>query len=96
VPNLFETGKEGFLVPPGDLEGLAKSMNSLLKYQAARKSIGTAAANRARENFDVSNMVRAYEQVYEDLIAHSDRRNVRSVFRGPAIPAEEGLGSREQ
>jgi len=93
VPNLFENGKEGFLVPPGDLQGLGKSMNSLLKYQAARESMGAAAASRARENFDVSNMVRAYEQVYEDLVAQSDRRNAQSVFRGPAIPAEERLGS---
>ena len=96
VSNLFEAGKEGFLVPTGDLQGLAKSMNSFLKYQAARKSRGAAAASRAKENFDVSNMVRAYEQVYEDLVAHSDRRNARSVFRGPAIPAEERLGSHQQ
>jgi len=93
VPNLFENDKEGFLVPPGDLQGLAKSMNSLLKYQAARESMGAAAASRARENFDVSNMVRAYEQVYEDLVAQSDRRNAQSVFRGRAIPAEERLGN---
>src|SRR5712664_2174102 len=93
VPDLFENGKEDFIVQPGDLQGLGKSMNSLLKYQAARESMGAAAASRARENFDVSNMVRAYEQVYEDLVAQSDRRNAQSVFRGPAIPAEERLGS---
>jgi glycosyltransferase involved in cell wall biosynthesis len=93
VPNLFENGKEGFLVAPGDLQGLAKSMNTLLKYQAARESMGAAATSRAKENFDVSNMVRSYEQVYEDLLVHSQRRNAQSVLRGPAIPAEEGLGS---
>ncbi|HWY07398.1 MAG TPA: glycosyltransferase [Candidatus Acidoferrales bacterium] len=94
VPNLFESGKEGFLVPPGDLQGLAKSMNSFLKYQAARESMGAAAARRARESFDLSTMVRAYEQVYEELLAQSHRRNAQSLLRGPAIPAEEGLGSR--
>ena len=94
VPNLFEAGKEGFLVPPGDHQGLAKSMNSLLKYEAARKSMGAAAASRARTNFDVANMVRAYEEVYEDQLVLSQLRNTRSLFRCPAIPAEEGLASR--
>jgi glycosyltransferase involved in cell wall biosynthesis len=89
VPNLFEAGKEGFLVAPGDLHGLAKSMNSLLQNQKVRESMGAAAASRARKNFDVSNMVRAYEEVYEYLLAKSKRRPERSMFQGPAIPAEE-------
>jgi hypothetical protein len=29
--------------------------------------MGVAAARRARERFDVANMVRAYEEVYESL-----------------------------
>jgi glycosyltransferase involved in cell wall biosynthesis len=95
VPNLFEAGKEGFLVAPGDLHGLAKSMNTLLKYDAARQSMGAAAASRARKNYDVANMIRAYEEVYEDQLALSQLRNVPSLFRGPVIPAEEGLGSQQ-
>jgi len=96
VPNLLEAGKEGFLVAPGDLQGLAKSMNTLLKYDAVRSSMGAAAASRARKNYDVSNMVRAYEEVYEEVLALSQLRNVRSMFRGPAIPAEEGIGSHQR
>jgi glycosyltransferase involved in cell wall biosynthesis len=96
VPNLFEAGKEGFLVSTGDFHGLAKSMNSLLKYPPARESMGAAAASRARENYDVANMVRAYEEVYEDQLALSQLRNVRSMFRAPVIPAEEGIGSHQQ
>jgi glycosyltransferase involved in cell wall biosynthesis len=96
VPNLFEAGKEGFLVARGDLHGLAKSMNSLLMHQAARESMGAAAASRARKNFDLSNMVRAYEEVYEDLLAESQLRHGRSMFRGAAIPAKEGLRSHQR
>jgi glycosyltransferase involved in cell wall biosynthesis len=96
VPKLFEAGNEGFLVAPGDFQGLAKSMNSLLKYQAAREFMGTAAASRARKSYDVANMVRAYEDVYEDLLAHSQPRNARSLFRGPAIPVEEELASQHR
>jgi len=96
VPNLFEAGKEGFLTPPGDLHGLAKSMNTLLKYQGVRESMGAATARRAKENFDVSNMVRAYEHVYEDLLAHLQHRNAGSLFPGPAIPAEKELASQHR
>ncbi len=96
VPKLFEDGNEGFLVPPGDCQGLAKSMNSLLKYEAAREFMGAAAATRAGKNYDVANMVHAYEDVYEDLLAHSQPRNVRSLFRGPAMPAEEELAGQHR
>jgi glycosyltransferase involved in cell wall biosynthesis len=96
VPSLLENGKEGLLVPPGDLQGLAKSMNSLLKYRAGRESMGAAAASHARENFDVSHLVRSYEQVYEDLIPHPTRRNAQSVSRRPVIPAEEGMASHQR
>jgi glycosyltransferase involved in cell wall biosynthesis len=96
VPKLFEAGNEGFLVPPGDSQGLAKSMNSLLKYEAAREFMGAAAATRAGKNYDVANMVHAYEDVYEDLLAHSQPRNVRSLFRGPAMAAEEELAGQHR
>lgn len=96
VPNLYETGKEGFLVPPGDTQGLAKSMHSLLKYDEVRRSMGTAAASHARRHFDVSNMVHSYEEVYEDQLALSQLRSVRSLFRGPAIQAEEELASQHR
>jgi hypothetical protein len=58
--------------------------------------MGAAAASRARKHYDVSNMVRAYEEVYEELLVLSQLRNVRSMFRGPAIPAEEGIGSHQR
>jgi glycosyltransferase involved in cell wall biosynthesis len=93
VPNLFEAGREGFLVPPGDQQALAKSLNSLLKYEAARQSMGAAAKSRAKKNYDVSNMVRAYEEVYEEQLADSQLRNVRTLFRGPSIPAEKEMAS---
>ncbi|HEV2103817.1 MAG TPA: glycosyltransferase [Candidatus Acidoferrum sp.] len=96
VPNLFEAGKVGFLVPPGDPQGLAKSMHSLLKYDEVRRSMGAAAASHAQKNFDVSNMVRAYEEVYEDQLAASQLRNARSLFRGPAIQAEEELAGQHR
>ena len=71
VPELFENGREGFLVPRGDVEGLSDRMTLLLRGQQMRRSMGIAAAQRARENFDVSRMIRDYEQLYENLIGHA-------------------------
>jgi glycosyltransferase involved in cell wall biosynthesis len=86
VPDLFESGKEGFLVQPGDVQGFSNSMAYLSRNREVRLSVGMAAARRARENYDVSVMVQAYEELYEDLLNHSHRRNAESVLRKSAIP----------
>jgi glycosyltransferase involved in cell wall biosynthesis len=72
VPSLLADKTGGVLVQPGDAEGFSKAMESLLANHKVRESMGAAAARRARENFDVTNMVRAYEEVYERL--HSNMR----------------------
>jgi glycosyltransferase involved in cell wall biosynthesis len=80
VPDLFESGKEGFIVQPGDAQGLSHSMASLLGDQEARRSLGRAAARRAKENFDVSTMVQAYEELYENMVDHPHRLKAETVL----------------
>lgn len=96
VPSLVEGGTHGFLVQPGDLEGLARSMESLLRHRGVRQSLGMAAARRARENFDVSDMVRAHEEVYENVATNSHLRNSQNALPLGTISAEEGLAVRNQ
>jgi glycosyltransferase involved in cell wall biosynthesis len=86
VPDLFEIGKEGLIVRPGDIQGLSNSMAYLLENREARLSMGMAAARRARENYDVSTMVQAYEELYEDVVNLSHTRNTESVLRKSPIP----------
>jgi glycosyltransferase involved in cell wall biosynthesis len=93
VPDLLESGKEGYQVQPGDVLGLSNSMTFLLRNREARQSFGMAAARRARKTYDVSRMVQAYEGVYESLVDHSRRLNAECVLRESDIPAEEGMGS---
>ena len=81
VPELIENGTEGFVVPLGDLDGLAKSMTLLLENKQMRQSMGAAAARRAMANFDVSVMIKAYQHLYETL---PSRRN----------PPDETIGRR--
>ena len=70
VPGLLTDKTEGLLVQPGDVEAFSKAMGSLLTNRQLRESMGAAAALRARKHFDVINMVRAYEEVYESLRAN--------------------------
>lgn len=65
VPELFEDGREGFLVQPGDASGMAQAMLSLVHDRESRLSMGEAAALQAQRKFNVDEMVRSYEDIYE-------------------------------
>ena len=79
VPNLLENGREGFIVQPGNSQDLSNAMSLLSGNRELRQSLGKAAARRARENFDVSAMVQAYEKMYENLVGPSRRPEAESV-----------------
>jgi glycosyltransferase involved in cell wall biosynthesis len=89
VPDLFENVREGYLVQPGDSQGLSNSMGALLRNREARQSLGMAAARRARKNYDVSTMVQAYEQVYESLVDQ-----VHGV-KAESVPYQQGVSPRQ-
>lgn len=89
VPDLIASGREGFLVPPRDAKGFSGAMTFLLRDQESRRSIGTAAARRAKENFDVSKMVRAYEQLYENLIDHAHRSRTEVASHTQDVTLQE-------
>jgi glycosyltransferase involved in cell wall biosynthesis len=88
VPDLFESGKQGLTVKPGDVQGLSNSMGYFLANRGARLSLGRAAALRAREKFDVETMVRAYEGLYEELIGRSDLLDRKNILQEPLIPVQ--------
>jgi len=67
VPELLQNGKEGFIVQPGHPEELSEAMMILLGDAHLRRRMGAAAAARAKEKFDVSAMVRAYEELYDEV-----------------------------
>jgi glycosyltransferase involved in cell wall biosynthesis len=75
VPELLEDGREGLLVEPGDVNGLSAAMTFLADHAEARRAMGMAGARRARDRFDVSAMIQAYEDLYETL--YHDLQNRR-------------------
>jgi len=94
VPELFDNGKEGFIVQPGDVRGLSDAIALLLKDREARRSFGIAAARRAKENFDLSRMVRAYEELYENLIGRLHSQKASRTLPERVTPTEEQLMGR--
>jgi len=93
VPDLLEHGRQGLIVPLGNVQVLSIAMSLLVEDREHRQSLGRAAARRARENFDVSTMVRAYEELYEDLLDRSHPPNAEGALQDAAIPAQLGGGS---
>lgn len=49
LPYLIKEGREGFLLPPGDIAGLAAVLQRLAGDEALRQSMGQAARERARQ-----------------------------------------------
>ena len=89
VPDLIESGKEGYLVQPADFQGLSDSMAALSRNREARHSLGLAAARRARKNYDVSMMVQAYEEVYESLADQAHGVKAESVLHRQGVPLRQ-------
>lgn len=74
VPELVAHGREGLLVKPGDVDAFSQAMAGLMKDPGSRKSMGVNAWRRAIENFDVSTMVAAYEDLYDQLVNRTRAR----------------------
>lgn len=89
VPDLLTDGNEGFLHKAGDVAGLSASMGFLLQNSAKRESMGAAAARRAKENFDVSKMVRDYEQLYEEMMDTPQGLKVKGEFGSPVMSLQK-------
>jgi glycosyltransferase involved in cell wall biosynthesis len=87
IPDLVEDRKEGMLVRAGDVNDLASSMTLLMREEETRRGFGRAAALRAREQFDVSKMVEAYEEVYDEMVQGSGPLAPGALVDDRAVPA---------
>jgi glycosyltransferase involved in cell wall biosynthesis len=69
IPELVSSGVEGILVPPGDADALSAAMQTILENANLRSAMGRASGRRASETFDIQNMIRGYESLYDALRA---------------------------
>ena len=67
TPEAISEGETGFLVAAGDIDGMARRVTRLLQDPPGRKRLGEAASKRVSE-FDIDDMVRRQEQLYDGLM----------------------------
>ncbi|MBI4736825.1 MAG: glycosyltransferase, partial [candidate division NC10 bacterium] len=68
LPEVVEDGKNGFLLPPGDVEGMARACLDLLADPGRHGEFRTAARQRAVSHFDTSLIVPRYEAFYQEIL----------------------------
>jgi glycosyltransferase involved in cell wall biosynthesis len=61
----------GFLVEPGDAEGLARQVITLLRDQELRQRMGQAGRKRVEERFSAQAMTAVYHQALDELLNKS-------------------------
>lgn len=62
-------GRTGTLVPPGDVEALAKALEHVLGDAEFRARAGAEGRTRIHEGFHVDQMVASYETLYREVLA---------------------------
>lgn len=65
LPEVVRNGETGFLLPVGDVEGMADAAIQLLSDDARWQAASTLAARDARERFSQAEIVRQYEEFYK-------------------------------
>jgi len=63
LPELVAHEHDGLLVPPGDIEGLANSINRLLRCPDLRRTLGQNAHATAAARFSAERMITEYERL---------------------------------
>ena len=74
--DLVTPGRDGFLVPNGDIDGLAAAMIQMIELGDARRSFGDAALEKSRQ-YEMPAIARRWEELVEELVAERRHRGPR-------------------
>ena len=80
IPEAVVDGRDGFLVPPGDVSELAAALRIILTDPKRRAALADAAAARAGREFTVATMADAYERLYRSRKSPSRRQPGDMLF----------------
>jgi glycosyltransferase involved in cell wall biosynthesis len=73
IPEVMVSGESGLLVPPGNADGFARAVESLIRDPGTRARLGAAARTRAREMFSADAILAKYVQLYRRVCAAPGR-----------------------
>jgi glycosyltransferase involved in cell wall biosynthesis len=69
---VIQDGRTGYLVTPGDLEGMVRRLDALLLDEPLRKTMGASAASWARVEFHGSKLIRQTSEFYRYSLTGAD------------------------
>jgi glycosyltransferase involved in cell wall biosynthesis len=69
VPDVIRDGVDGYLVAPGDTEGLAERLTALARDPALRARMGAQGRARVLERYTVSRLIDDIDRLYRGLLA---------------------------
>ena len=68
VPEVVSEGETGLLAEPGDVDGLAEHLRTLIDDGALRERLGGAARDLCHSRFEIGRIAPQYLDAYGDLI----------------------------
>ena len=68
IPEVISDGQEGFLIPTDNIEAIVHSIINILNDPAKKEKIINKAYIKVKENFSISRMFKAYDDVYTSLL----------------------------
>ncbi len=87
IPELITDEEHGLLVPPGDVNALAEVIERLLRDRALARRLGQAAQAKFAARFDMRQIIRRTEDLYEQLLDGSGLgAPSRTNHAGEAVP----------
>jgi glycosyltransferase involved in cell wall biosynthesis len=64
IPEMITNGQNGFLVEPGDIDGLTKVCNHLLEHPEKREDMGAEGWKTVRQKFSIERQVDQLKELY--------------------------------
>jgi len=71
IPDIIEDGRNGILVPPGDVDQLAQGIKKVLEDEELRNSFIIQGLKRVKEKFLWGSVYEKVSQIYQDLVQNS-------------------------
>ena len=68
VPEVVSEGETGLLAEPGDVNGLAQHLRTLIDDGALRERLGEAARDRCHSRFEIGSIAPRYLDAYGDVV----------------------------
>ena len=68
LPEVVKHAESGYLLPVGDVEGLAERCSEILRDKERRREMGEAASHRAQSLFGAERVVGDFEELYASLM----------------------------